>query len=57
MVFRLKLALAFVAAALLAGAGEVSGLISAPHILVWALIGACVALALSFLGAGLLRRP
>ena len=57
MVFRFKLALAFVAAAVLAEAGEVSGLIRAPHVLVWALICACLVLALSFLGAGLLRRP
>ena len=57
MAFRLKLALAFVAAAVLAEAGEVSGLINAPHVLVWALIGSCLVLALSFLGAGLVRRP
>jgi hypothetical protein len=57
VVFRLKLALAFVAAAALAEAGELSGAIQAPHVLVLTLIGTCTALALSFLGAGLLRRP
>jgi hypothetical protein len=57
VLFRLKLALAFAGAAILAVLGELSGLVGNPHGIVGALIGACLALSLAFLGAGLLRRP
>jgi hypothetical protein len=52
-----KLALAFAGAAILAAAGELSGAIGNPGGIVGTLIGGCLALALAFLGAGLLRRP